>query len=217
MTIYTKMTYAEQILELEALQTWILDVIENKEKHRKALHHITTSHISSKKMIRKIANKQKGMKKKKSICVNKYGTSDELLYDILVTIIENLIECHDFKETEPDVYQLLVRHFLNMRPNKRVWHLSMTNTSAFLCDGQVANCYIIAMTQHNTIAVRFGFDHSLYKRGYKNDPKSIWTPNILESNDDGSFSIQLKLGPMLGYPLYPHTMVNPFCALREYQ
>lgn len=211
------MTYAEQITELQALKTWILDVINNKEKHREALHHIETSHVSSKKMIRKIAIQQRGMKKKKSICVNDTGTSDELLNAILVTIIENLLECQLFQETEPDEYQLLIRHFLNMRPNKKVWHLSMTNANAFLCCGQVANCYIIAITKYNKLAVRFGYDTSLYKRGYKNDPKSMWTPQIIDRKDDSSFTMELALGPMLGFPLYPHSMVNPFCGLREYQ
>jgi hypothetical protein len=210
------MTYNTQLAELIHLKTIITNIINKKDMNSKKILNHTQSHVTSQAKLRQIEKAQRTMKKKKSIVINSSGTSEELFQQILEAINENIYECLFYRVHEPNDYQLLVKSLSFPKGHDKQWYISMTNANAFEINNRPANCYIVSLSKCNKFNVMFGYDESLYKRGYKNDPQLLWTPKII-SQKENVIQFELPLGPALGWPFYPHTSVNPLCGLHHYK
>lgn len=209
------MTYLCQLEELMYLRVIFSQVLNRELQDSDAIIKHIKNHVTLPKKIAQLAKQQKGMKKQKSIVINSTGTSDELIQQVLEAINENIFECLVYFHDEPDEYQTLVK-CIKSRTHVKEWYVSMTNANAFEVNKRPANCYIIAQTCAGRFTVYFGQDDDLWKRGYKNIPEQLWTPQLVEQTGNIT-KLKWLLGPILGAPFYPHASVNPLCGFRQYQ
>ncbi len=209
------MTYLYQLEELVHLHGIFSKVLNKELQDSEAIIKHIQNHVTSPKKIAQLVKQQKGMTKQKSVVINATGTSDELIQQVLETINENIFECWVYFHNEPSDYQMLIK-CIKSRTHVKEWYISMTNANAFEVNKRPANCFIIAQTCAGRYTVYFGRDDDLWKRGYKNIPEKIWTPELV-SQTENITKWKLPLGPILGVPLYPHAAVNPLCGFRHYQ
>lgn len=210
------MTYDKQIQQLNFLKSVVLGIINNTDVNSKQIIKHTQKHVCSPETLHKKVKQDLLMKKKQSLVINPSGSSKELFEQALVAINENILECQCYNLHQPDRYQLLIKRLNVPKKYYKQWYISMTNANAFEVNHRPANCYIISLDKCGKYCIKFGCDKMLCKRGYKNDPKLLWTPKIL-SREGNIIKFELLLGPVLGWPLYTHTSVNPFCGLHQYK
>lgn len=210
------MTYDEQIHELVYLKNVIIDIITKKDIRSDDILEHTQKHVCSVDTLPTKVKQELTRKKKQSLVINSSGSPESLFIQALHAINENILECQFYKTCEPDEYQLLVKRLSFPKGHDKQWYVSMTNANAFIANKGPANCYVLSLDSCGKYCIYVGYDSMLCKRGYKNDPKLLWTPKIL-SREGNIIKFELPLGPVLGWPLYTHTSVNPFCGLHQYK
>lgn len=209
------MHYKTQLKHLHDIRKTCVELL--KDPGKIISKHIGEKHYISRTSIEHIAQRDCNSKLPIS-----YGVDDDaidnsnptvrLLQKLLETIDENIFECqfHDqFSSNEK--YTMVKRH-------NSVYVISATNLAAFKvapnCLATPCNAFEVKLVSESIgMSVRFRFDGTLHKRGFLNTPDR-WIPK--PRPDMGSNMYSLPLAPFLGFPLYPHTEVNPLGSVASF-
>jgi hypothetical protein len=100
-----------------------------------------------------------------------------------------------------------------------VYIISASNLASFIVfperQAKPCNCFVVKLDKCSSIgiAVYFKFDDTLHKRGFLNTPDK-WVPQPCPEEGDNMY--KLPMYPFLGFPLYPHTEVNPHSCVAAF-
>jgi hypothetical protein len=202
------MHYKTQLEHLHDIRKMCVTLLKDPDKV--ISKHIGEKHYISRKSIKDIAKRDCNAKLPIS-----YGIEDDaidnsnptvrLLHKLLETIDENILECQFHDQFSSNEKYTMVKRL------NSVYVISATNLAAFMVVpnslAKPCNCFVVKPVKESIgMSVRFKFDDTLHKRGFLNTPDK-WIPR--PRPDMGSNMYSLPLGPFLGFPLYPHTEVNP--------